>query len=400
MLVATNALMGLIGLVTSSLAIRLLGTSGRGELAAIQNIPHLLAVVGGLGMGDAALYYSARSPADIHAIVRRSLAISVVASLAFALVGVVVVQLVLHGTTLSSARLYLPIVVLIPTLAVLHQPLRAIGHVGLWSLIRTGPAIGWLAILVIGSVGKWNQPRTLALWFLAVHVVLVGGGLLLLRWYPRSSTADPASPSHRALLRFGVPSGLVGLPQVLNLRLDQIVMVGVVSRSQLGLYAAAAGWSTLASPVFIGLAQLALPRLAATHSVEETRRLTRRFVLLALALAAGGLLVAVPLTPTLFPFIMGSEARSGAHVAQLLMVAGLISGVQIVLEDVHRGRGRPSVAMFAEFVGLISTIALLIALLGPFGLVGAAVASIASYGLMVVVLLVLFAWRQPARVEA
>jgi len=395
MLVATNILGGLIGLVTSSLAVRLLGTSGRGELAAIQNLPHLLAVVGGLGMGDAALYYSARSQRDIAAIVRKALGISVLASFAFALVGVAIVQVVLDDPTRSSARGYIPIVILIPTLAVLHQPLRAIGRIGLWAIIRTGPAVAWLIILVVATLVPGAEARTLALWFLAAHVVLVCGGLLLLRWYPRSTTAKPVIPSDRALLRFGVPSGLVGLPQVLNLRLDQILMVGFVTRSELGLYAAAASWSTLAAPVFIGLGQLALPKLAATSKGTEIHRLTRRFVIVTLALAAAGLVIAVPLTPIFFPLVMGNEVESGVHVAQLLMVAGIVSGVQVVLEDVHRGRGHPAVAMTAEIIGLVATVVLLVVLLGPFGLVGAAIASVASYSVIVTVLFVALA-RGPA----
>jgi O-antigen/teichoic acid export membrane protein len=385
--------MGLIGLFTSSLAVRLLGTAGRGELAALQNIPHLLAVVAGLGMGDAALYYASRGRDDLGGIVRKALTITTVASVVGALVGVAVVRLVLSGPTRVSAWWYLPIVVLIPTLAVLHQPLRAIGRLGLWSIFRCGPSVGWLAILIAAYVLGRGSPRTLAMLFLAVHLVLVLAGLTLTRWYPRAS--EPKVPSSHALLRFGVPSGLVGLPQVLNLRLDQIVMVGFVSRSQLGLYAAAASWSTLASPVFIGLGQLALPRLAATHEADEMARLTQRFALLTFALTIAGLLVAVPLTPVLFPMVMGDGVRRGIHVAQLLMVAGMVSGVQIVLEDVHRGRGRPTVAMVAELVGLVATISLLAILLGPFGLVGAAVASIASYSCIVLVLAVALR-RRPA----
>lgn len=395
MLIGTNALMGLIGLFTSSLAVRLLGTEGRGELAAIQNLPHLLAVVAGLGMGDAALYHLARSQQDIGAIVRKALGISVVSSVVFALLGIGVVQLLLDDPTRSSARWYLPIVILIPTLAVLHQPLRSIGQIGLWSVLRSGPSIGWIIILIVASVVGEDKPRTLVLCFLGAHVVLVAVGVVLLRWYPRPPEGERPLPSTRTLLRFGLPSGFVGLPQVLNVRLDQIVMVEFVSRSQLGLYAAAASWSLLASPIFTGLGQLALPRLAATHGVDEIRRLTRKFVFLTLAFAAAALVVAVPLTPRLFPFVMGDQVRGGVHVAQLLMVAGVISGVQVVLEDVHRGRGRPSVAVLAEVLGLISTVALLALLLGPFKLVGAAIASIASYGLIVVVLIVALLYRVP-----
>ena len=155
-------------------------------------------------MGDSALYHSARSPEDIGPIVRRALRISFVASLMFAILGIGVVQLVLNDPTRSSARWYLPIVILIPTLAVLHQPFRAIGQIGLWSALRCGPSIGWILILVVASLIGEDTPRTLALCFLAAHVVLVAVGLVLLRWYPRSTRADRPLPSTRTLLRFGL----------------------------------------------------------------------------------------------------------------------------------------------------------------------------------------------------
>jgi len=79
------------------------------------------------------------------------------------------------------------------------------------------------------------------------------------------------------------------------------------------------------------------------------------------------------------------------------MVAGMVSGVQIVLEDVHRGRGHPGVAMTAEVVGLVETVALLATLLGPYGLAGAAVASVASYSLIVTVLVVALLRSHPDR---
>jgi O-antigen/teichoic acid export membrane protein len=167
---------------------------------------------------------------------------------------------------------------------------------------------------------------------------------------------------------------------------DQILMAGIVSRGDLGIYVAAASWSTLAMPAFIGIGQLALPRLAAEHDPRRQRALVIRIVALAVGVAAAGAAVAIPLTPRLFPLILGDAVRPGAHVAQLLMVAGLLQGVFYVVEEVLRGLGRPVDVLVAEILGLITTIVMLTILLRPYGLRGAAFASITSYACTAAVL--------------
>lgn len=387
-LIGTNLVMGAIGLFTSRLALQLLGAGGRGDLAALQNIPLLLAVVGGAGMGDAALYFTAKNPDQMRPIVDRAIRVALVSSSVTMIAAIALAPLLLNHNTTRDAQLFAPIIVFIALLAVLHQPLRATGHLKYWSLFRAGPAIAWLSILVVAWLTEMRSPLKLALAFLVAHVVLVVAGLVLRLRYPSSVGADSGEvPPVRVMLRYGLPSGLVNVPQVLNLRVDQVAMVWVVTRADLGLYATAAGWSTVGSPIFIGLGQLLVPRLASITERVEQRRVTRRAVLMTFSAAAGLAVIGVPATVALFPLLMGEAVRPVIHVAQLLLVAGCISGIQLVLGEIQRGLGRPRITLMSELVGLATTAITLSILLPRYGLVGAAVASIVSYSTVVVTLL-------------
>jgi O-antigen/teichoic acid export membrane protein len=388
-LIGTNFAMGAIGLITSRLALQLLGPSGRGELAAIQNVSLLLAVVGGAGMADAALYFTAQRPGDIAPIVDRALRVALISSALVTVVAVSIIPLLLDGDSVRDAQMFAPIIIAIALLAVLHQPLRAIGQLEVWSIFRAGPAIAWVSILVVAWLSDYDDPFGLAIAFLLAHVVLVFAGMLLRMLYPHVEGRDGAdSPPGRVMLRYGLPSGLVGVPQVLNLRVDQVVMGWAVARSDLGLYATAVAWSTIVAPVFIGLGQLLVPRLASIIHIDEQRRVVRRALIVTLSAAIAMAVVGVPLTHVALPLLLGDSVRPVVDVGQLLLVAGCISGVQLVLGEIHRGLGRPRVSLIAECIGLCATAVCLAVLLPRYGLTGAAVSSIISYSIVVLALLI------------
>src|SRR5262245_30271561 len=56
---ATNFAIALLALATGPLAARMLGPEGRGELAAIQTWPSVIATLAMLGLGDATIYFAA-----------------------------------------------------------------------------------------------------------------------------------------------------------------------------------------------------------------------------------------------------------------------------------------------------------------------------------------------------
>ena len=393
-LLAANVVLGVVGFATSTISSRMLGTVGRGELAAIQNIPNLLAAFAALGAGEAALYLVARHPRAARPITLRAIRIAAVGGCAGALIGWFVLPLVLDDSgTITSARMILPLVAVVPLYLASYQTLRALGRPGLWSAFRIVSACSWLAILGVSVVADYSSPRGLAIAFAVAQGLLALVAVGLVRWYDDRDTA-PAQTTRR-LLRYGIPSSLVTLPQTLNLRLDQVLLASAVPRSQLGIYVAGVSWSWVVAPPFQAFAQWLLPRLAGLEPVEAIER-ARKSAWLGLGMTVVVAVIAVPVTGVLFDLVMGDDFEAGTRTAQILVVAGAVSGLMVVLEEIHRGLGRPTVVLGAEIAGLAITVVLLVLLVPRHGIAGAAWASVSAYSLICAVL-ALALWRTTRR---
>src|SRR5262249_21288164 len=120
----TNVLLAMIGLATSILAARLLGPAGRGELAAIQTWPAVVATVALLGLPDAVVYFTARRPDRGGSYLGSAMALALLASAPFMALGYLVMPLVLAAQSsevVHAARWYLVIVPLFASVGMLSN---------------------------------------------------------------------------------------------------------------------------------------------------------------------------------------------------------------------------------------------------------------------------------------
>ena len=376
-MLTTQLILGSLGFLTSTIAARLLGPAGRGELAAVWSIPNLLAALGGLGMGEAALYFSAKQPSATRSIVQESLRIACFGATATFVVGVVLLHYVIEDpTTRLSAQLNMPVAFAFAVFAVCHQPLRALGYSRLWGTFRISVAGAWLLILLTAIVFDSHNIRVLTLTFVGAQVIIAVWATRLINRY---SNEEPPMWENfqRRLLRYGLPSSLITVPYVLNSRLDQVLMISLVSRSDLGVYTAAVSFSLIAGFPFQALAKVTMPRVAAA---DDWRPIAVRLFLSTLLLVAVVLASVLPLTGWLFPTLMGPGFRHGTTAAQLLVMAATIRGVADILQETIRGLGQPSRAVVVETIGFVVGLVALLILIGDHGVTGAASASILGYG--------------------
>jgi O-antigen/teichoic acid export membrane protein len=370
--------LGFLGFLTSTLAARLLGPAGRGELAAVWSIPNLLAVLGGLGMGEASLYFAAKQPEATRRIAMESLRIAVYGATATLLIGVAVLEYVIEDpVTRLSAQLSLPVTFAVAVFAVCHQPLRALGYSRLWGSYRASIAGAWLFILAAASILGYHNIRGIALTYVAAQLAIAAWSTRLIRRY--SANEAPTWPRfRRRLLAYGLPSSMISVPYVLNANLDQVLMIGLVARADLGIYTAGVSFSLVAGFPFQALAKVTMPRIAAAG--DAWRSIAIRLLGACLGLVVVTLLVAVPLTGWVFTAVMGQRFASGVDAARLLILAATIRGTADVLQETVRGLGTPVRAVLVETTGLFVGILALLVLIDQHGLVGAAVASVLGYG--------------------
>src|ERR1700728_3512098 len=79
----TNLAIGAMGFCTGIISARMLGAHGRGELAAIQTTPSVIASLAMIGMPEALVYFSAREPEQSGSYLGTAASLSLISSLPF-----------------------------------------------------------------------------------------------------------------------------------------------------------------------------------------------------------------------------------------------------------------------------------------------------------------------------
>jgi len=184
------------------------------------------------------------------------------------------------------------------------------------------------------------------------------------------------------MLAYSTPTMMAAMPQWLNLRLDQLIMIAVLDTRSLGLYVVAMAWSTAVQPLATVIAHGAVPALASAQDRHRKARLVYRA---GAVVAIATSLVVLAATPMMLPLIFGAEFLSALPAALVLVIASGITSLNSVGAECLRGLGRPRSVLRAECVGLAVTAIALPALIPLAGIVGAACASVLAYSATLIV---------------
>lgn len=298
--------------------------------------------------------------------------------------------------------------------------------VGVLGLSELEPAARWLTVVLIGWTGLVNLPGMAAANILRAHwefrrfaiywgsfssvtlivvaiVAALGGlsvawvaaafaaGRLVAGAYGVAATAWPTLRPYAQLgplFRYGLKALPGSVGTLLNNKLDQLVLVPMVSLEDLGLYAVAAGTSF--APAVLSVS-MALSAFAAVEQDADRGRqgsaatAIRRGILVSALAAAGVALV----TPVLVPLIYG-PAFAAAVVPTLILLGGSVAwGGQMVAAQSANALGKPSYSSIGEVTGVLVTVVGLVIFVPLYGIVGAAVVSLAAYVTRLAVTLVL-----------
>ena len=176
----------------------------------------------------------------------------------------------------------------------------------------------------------------------------------------------------RAAASFGVKSWLTSISSTANVRIDQVLMAGIVSSRELGLYAVAVSIATLTSGLIIAVSHALYPRVA-----RGDGDLTARACRVTLTLVAAGLVLAAS-APGI-PFVFGDEFRDAVTMVLILLVASVPLSAAAILASGLTAAGDPAAPMRAELAAVRSP-SRRSCVPALYGGVGAAVISLMAYG--------------------
>ena len=385
----TNIAIAIVGLCTGIASARLLGPHGRGELAAIQTTASAFATFAMIGAPEALVYFSAQQNADAGRYLGTAIALALTACIPFSAVAYLAMPWMLRAQAaniISDARWYLLIAPLYATVGMMYVPLRGTGDFAAWNALRLVlPALA-LAVLATAFVLGRATPA-----FVAFGNLFCTGLLFIPCFYTLRKRLHgpymPDSAKTAPMLRYGFPCMMTGLPQMLNLRLDQMLMAAFLPPRQLGLYVVAVAWSSAVSPLLTSIGTTLLPGVASAddhaHASVRMSEGVRMTALMAIAVCA---LVAAA-APFAIRFLYGVRFSDAIPAALILVPAAGVLGVNFSMQEGIRGFGRPYLVLRAELLGLAVTAMSLALLLRPLGIIGAAIASLLGYSTVTVALL-------------
>jgi O-antigen/teichoic acid export membrane protein len=379
--VSTNIVLAFLALASGSLAARILGVAGRGELAAIQIWPTFLAGFSILGLSEAIVYFTAKESQLAGRYLVSAISLTLLVSVPIMGLGYFLIPIFLASQApqvVATSRIYLLMIPLFSIVGLPLQTLRGRNDLLVWNLIRLALPFGWVCILLFIGLSGRNSPEQAALGYLwMMGLLFLPVAYIISRRIPGPYRfeRDLWSP----MLRFGLPSVAASLPVMLNLRLDQFLMAAFLSPQVLGLYVVAVAWAAAVSPLLNAICIIIFPQVASQTSFSERTRVLLRGIHLAVLVGAGVAVLLMTITPFALPLIFGDDFAQAIPASLILIFAGVISNINSILGDGMRGFGKPSIVLVSECVGLVATILALALLLKPLGILGASISSLLGY---------------------
>jgi O-antigen/teichoic acid export membrane protein len=369
-----------VAFVANILAARELEPSGRGELALLLQIAYLSSLGLLLGSDRSVIAVYSGSPARI---VTRSFARLLVAPSAVGLVAVALaLALPLHGVQSWRGGLALALL-----FAVINAFVRAVRSIAIAAgryreYLGYCLASGTLMLLAIGVLVVVDS-RNSTVWMLAYLVVgTLPTAVWLGRWAWSVPPANAAQSSAvRGALRVSRREGLQLFPSALAqsgmLRLDRLLLAGLASTAELGMYATVATMTELIGWPLLAFADSRLGRWRAAH---DGGTLALRGILVTVVgySVAAACLMAVTLHLLLVPLLGISYQPAGQLVVPLVAAAAVL-GVSQILVSLLIAVRQNSLASVVEIAGFAVSIVGYVALISQHGALGAAVGSLLGY---------------------
>lgn len=369
-----------IGFFASIALARWLGPTDRGLLGVITSVSNLALALGSVGLPMAVWYFASRANARYGDLLGNTFLyaglLAVVFGGGFWLFSGELSDHLSDGRGGPAWILGGFIVAIIFLDYTTHNQLLGRLRFGLVNLLVVLSKIAYVACVVV-LVGVLDLGVSGALIAVAAGSALVTAGStwVILGW------ARPGIDRllFRRLLRYGSRIQVGSIFQLLNYRLDVVILQFYVPLASVGYYVVAQTLAELVLTLARAFQGSVLPLVSHYEGDERQNVTTRDSLRHHGVLAFVALLLNAVFAPLVIIFAYGAVYEP-AIVPLLILLPGMwfVGSATVAMGDLS-GRGRPGVASALSGVAVLVTVILDLLLIPPFGVVGAAVASLVAY---------------------
>ncbi len=376
------------GVITSLLTAWALGAEGRGDFAIIVLYPNIVALAVGVGMPQATRYFIASEPNKLPSLFSNAICFALVmGSLGY--IGSTFLVPSLIGNRSEAVvwlvRAYLiniPFALLYDLMAGLLEGSRRFKLAALSRVTFFGiQCAGYLVLWLTGHLTIENAALTMVIAQLANTFTAFLSVLLALKpgWKPNFGI-------FKETLVFGLKYHVGVVTSFTTLRLDQLMLGGMASSLEMGLYVIAVRLSEIMTVLASSLSEVLMPEVAANkgdRSIQVLMRSLRQTLYVYLLLLVP-LLVAAPL---ILRYAFGSDFLEASSSLRILLVASMVWSAGAIVNSGLNGLGFPGLSTLSRLASAVITVVALLVWLPRFGILGAAMSSLAGYTAMLIVAL-------------
>lgn len=368
-----------LSVITGPILAHVLGPTGRGDLAAVLVPAQMFGWLLTFGIPLASVYYAPHY--KDRQLVMSAWVFAVVAGGLVVLVSWPLVPHYLSGhdaLTVPWLRASLvSMVALLPSYTAINL-LMARGRVVAFSALRQFPlVVNTVFVVALAISGRLTLTTALAA-ALAANLVWFVTALLFTRSWPGAGFRGAVM---RLQVRYGSRVALGSAANLLISRLDQFLLVGIVSSRELGLYAVAVTGAGLSGPVGQGVAQVLMPHLRnARHHDDDsanewTARAAARWTLVASTCVA---VIVAASAHWLLPAVLGSGFAGAVTALWILLPGQIANDLGTVVGAKLQADGHPGAVSQGLGVAAVVTVVGLWFAVARFGITGAAVVTTLS----------------------
>jgi O-antigen/teichoic acid export membrane protein len=399
-----GALSGLVvpltAIASGPILARALGVEGRGEMASVLAPLFVAVFVFALGLPEAATWSLSTLRQPVGAVIRAMTPQLVVQSFAATAVMWAVAPFLLHQSPelvdeFRVASLALPLLIV----ALVQRYVWS--GLGMYALVRReragGAVVRLIALAVLFAAGLLTV--NVAVWTnIGTNVLMaVGLGALAVVYLRRgwsvpravASTGDreggtvmrPGVLPRRSLRSMMAGYSIRGwggaLANLITWRMDQVILVPLISAASLGLYVVAVSLAEIPM-MAVNTVRGFIQAESGRRSHDDVVAAMSRVVLLAtLAFSAITVVAAEPFIVVLF----GADFAGSVPLAQLLLIGVPLFAAEQVLGSGLLSMGRPGLRSLGQAIGAVVTLVGLLVFVPQYGVVVAAVTSAVAYSL-------------------
>ncbi|MGG3280309.1 lipopolysaccharide biosynthesis protein [Paenibacillus solani] len=397
---ASNVFILGLNVLTGIIIARFLGPEGRGEQAAMIMWPRFLAYSLTLGIPASLVYYMKKKGENQGSLYVASLYMSQILGCVAIAIGFIFVPFWLKGYS-SEVIQFATWALIMSPIAMLGTintaALQARGEYHLFNFMRYIPVLSTL-VLLCGLViaGHVTPFYTSVAYLLPAIPIALWMTIRLVSKYKMKQQRKVESG--KKLLSYGIRSYGTDVAGTFSGYIDQILVVGLLSPSSLGLYVVSLNLSKMLNTIQNAITLVLFPKAAGLEQSEAlklTFKVYRISTIITIIVGAGIFLVA----PYLLIILYGKSFVEAIPVFRILIFQTAVTSISWILSQGFMSIGKPGTVTIMRVMTLALNVILLNILIPPLGIQGAAISLLTASITELLVVFMIYTTRHRVKMK-